>query len=208
MIRKELPFWTGLAAGAIVVADYFLRVPAIAAMAREVLQWRVILAAFALALGIGNLTRIHVTAVTRKKAYWPFSLILLAGLYGYLVLGLLTTTRSISYKFVFDNLYQPLSGTWYSITVFYMMSATWRAFRIRNAQAGVMLASAALVMLGQVGAGALLWRGLPTIASWLMTTGQNAGMRGITISASLGMVALSLRVILGLERSHMGGVGE
>lgn len=208
MIRKELPFWIGLVCATVVLADYFFAVPFLAAASKEILQWRVILAAFALALGIGNLTRIHGSAIAHRKQYWPFSVLLLATLYGYLLLGIVATSKSPVYKFFWDYMYQPLSGTWYSMTVFYMTSACWRAFRIRNAHAAIMMVAAVIVMLGQVGLGKVLWSQLPVIGNWIMTYPNNAGMRGISIGAALGMVALSLRVILGLERGHLGGVGE
>jgi hypothetical protein len=207
-LRKELPFWVGLAAAAIIMVDYFFNIPALSQASKDILQWRIILSAFALALGIGNLTRIHSHIIAQRKPYWTFSVLLLFTLYAYLLLGIATTTRSPQYKFWWDNLYQPLHGTWYSMTVFYMTSACWRAFRIRNSQAAIMLASAVLVMLGNVGIGKVMWSQLPVIAAWINSIPTNAGMRGITIGASLGMISLSLRVIVGLERGHLGGVGE
>jgi len=92
--------------------------------------------------------------------------------------------------------------------VFYMTSACWRAFRIKTPQAAVMMGAAVLAMLGQVGIGQVIWSQLPAIKSWLQGPPTTAGMRGITIGAALGMISMSFRVILGLERSHLGGVGE
>jgi hypothetical protein len=191
-----------------VIVDYFFNIPTVSVFSKEFVQWRNIVAAFALALGVGNLTRIHSRALNQKKEYWFFSLVLLVTMYGYIALGVLTTTRSVPYTFFWHNLFQPLSGTWYSMTVFYMTSACWRAFRIKTPQAAVMLGAAVLAMLGQVGIGQVIWSELPVIKTWLQGPFTTAGMRGITIGAALGMISLSFRVILGLERSHLGGMGE
>lgn len=208
MLRKELPVWIAMATGGIVLIDYFFNVPALSTISRELVSWRNILAAFALALGIGNLTRIHLTRARERRAYWPYSVLLLVTVYGFLALGLVATPKHATYQFFWNNLYQPLSATWYSTTVFYMTSATWRAFRIRNAQSGVLLLSGIIVMLGSVGVGYALWPEIPRISAWLLDIPNTAALRGITIGAALGMTALSLRVILGLERGHLGGVGE
>lgn len=206
--RREFPMWVGLVAGVMVIVDYFFNIPTLSIFFKEIVQWRNIVAAFALALGVGNLTRIHSHAISQKREYWFFSILLLVTMYGYMALGLITTSKSVPYRFFWDNMFQPLSGTWYSMTVFYMTSACWRAFRIKTPQAAVMLGAAVLAMLGQVGFGQIIWSQLPAIKSWLQGPPTTAGMRGITIGAALGMISMSFRVILGLERSHLGGVGE
>jgi len=208
MVRRELPVWLGFIGGMMVIIDYFFKNPTVALLSKEFLNWRIVMAAFALALGIGNLTRIHGRAVAAKKQYWTYSVLLLVSLYGYLALGLLTSTTSKGYLFFWNNLYQPLGGTWYSITVFYMASAAWRAFRMRNVEAAVLLAAAMLAMLGAVGIGAAISPSIPKFAKWLANVPQAAALRGITIGAALGMIGVSLRVILGLERTHLGGAGE
>jgi uncharacterized membrane protein YhaH (DUF805 family) len=208
VLRKELPVWIGTIAGGIVVIDYFFNIPGLNTISREIVSWRIILAAFALALGIGNLTRIHMRRLRERRAYWPYSLILLVTIYGYLALGLIASANHPTYKFFWNNLYQPLSATWYSTTVFYMCSATWRAFRARTPQAAVLLLSGIIVMLGSVGIGYAISPQIPKLSAWLIAIPNTASMRGITIGGALGMIALSMRVILGLERGHLGGVGE
>jgi len=46
---------------------------------------------------------------------------------------------------------------------------------------------------------------LSQVASWIMTFPQTAGQRAIMIGIALGLVSTSLRIILGIERSHLGG---
>jgi len=64
-------------------------------------------------------------------------------------------------------------------------------------------------MLGNVPLGTMLfgeWIG--NAATWIMEVPNSAAMRGIQVGATLGAVATALRILLGIERGHLGGVGE
>jgi hypothetical protein len=45
--------------------------------------------------------------------------------------------------------------------------------------------------------------GFASIKDWLMSIPQAAASRGITIGLTLGGIAMSLRIILGIERTYM-----
>ncbi|OYD14627.1 hypothetical protein CH333_07520, partial [candidate division WOR-3 bacterium JGI_Cruoil_03_44_89] len=59
--------------------------------------------------------------------------------------------------------------------------------------------------LGRVPIGSLIWNKLPTVAEWIMFYPNMAGQRAIMIGIALGTVSYSLRVILGIERTYLGG---
>jgi hypothetical protein len=46
---------------------------------------------------------------------------------------------------------------------------------------------------------------LSNFADWVMNFPNAAGQRAIMIGIALGIVSTSLRIILGIERSHIGG---
>ena len=83
-----------------------------------------------------------------------------------------------------------------------IVSASYRAFKIRNWQSALLMVSAVIVMLGQIGIGSPY---LPSFSQWIMSVPNTAGMRGISIGGALGAIALSIRVLLGFERTYMGG---
>ena len=104
----------------------------------------------------------------------------------------------------------------FALLAFFVASASYRAFKIRNAEATVLLVSGILIMLGRVPLGAWLtkwtlsipwlsWLHLPNIQEWLYQYPNAAGARAIMIGIGLGIVGTSLRVILGIEKSFMGG---
>ena len=73
------------------------------------------------------------------------------------------------------------------------------------------LIAAIIVMLGRVPLGQLLTRNwpeavqLPNMTEVIMAYPNMAAFRGILMGAALGVMAMGLRIILGIERSYLGG---
>lgn len=65
--------------------------------------------------------------------------------------------------------------------------------------------SAIVVMMGRIPFGDMLTKGSMTpISEWLMTIPNTAAQRGIIIGAALGAASMSIRIILGIERTYLG----
>lgn len=207
-MKRQGPVLVAFLTGMIVLGGYFLKSEAVVDLSAQIVRWRIIVAAFALALGGVNMFRLHGKAIVSRGKNWPYSVVFLVAFCSYFILGVTKSTTSPEYKYIWQNLYQPASSTMYSFTLFYMTSACWRAFRIRNWQAGVLMVTGAVVLLGQVGVGAALSSAIPAISNWIIDTPNAAAIRAITIGGSLGMVIMSIRVILGLERTYMAGRQE
>jgi len=200
-----IPILVSLVVGVVVVADFFINQSSLVTVSRELMNWGVIISAFATGLGAANLLRIHGKKAQQQRTNWQYSVVLLVALIAYTILGIVTRNTSQPYQFVFNNLYNPLGATVFSFNAFFMTSAAYRAFRIKTAPATVLLIAAVLVMLGNVGIGAVISKHIPVIAGWIQRVPTTAGFRGVTIGAALGAMGLSLRIILGIERSHYGG---
>jgi len=204
-VRSSLPIYLGVVGGAVVLLAYFLTPKLLQDLSKWFGEWRMTLAAFALTLGAGNLLRIHANRIRLKRESFAFSYVLIFFLIGYIVLGTFWGRTHPLYSYIFDNAYQPLSATVFSINAFYISTACYRAFRARNLQAAVLLIAGVVVMLGKVGIGYAIWPGFATVTDWIMNVPNSAAMRGINMAAALGALGVSLRVILGLERGHLGG---
>ncbi|MEJ5171489.1 MAG: hypothetical protein WHU10_10915, partial [Fimbriimonadales bacterium] len=105
----------------------------------------------------------------------------------------------------------------FSLLAFYLASASYRAFRIRSAEAGLMMATALIVMLGQTPFGMYLtgWLGeqfralwLPNVAGWVLRVPNSAVVRGLIFGTMLGGIGTALRYWLNLEKGSALGGGD
>ena len=102
----------------------------------------------------------------------------------------------------------PLQGTMFAILAFFIASAAYRSFRARSREAAVLLVAAMIVMMGRVPLGEYILPISGDLSGWILNV-LNAGVRrAILIGVSLGAVALSLKIIFGVERSYLGGGRE
>ncbi len=205
--KRQVPLAVAFATGMLILLQYFLKIDAWALIVSNMVNWNVIISAFALAVGMGNLFVIHSKKLRMKGKETLYSFVLLFAMVVWFIIGVSQGTTGRVYKQLWDNMLLPAQATMYSTTIFFITSAAYRAFRVKNAQAAVLLISALLVM-GRVGIGAVLWPGFQTVSSWIMAIPNTAGMRAVTVGGGMALVGNSIRIILGLERNYLGGLGK
>jgi hypothetical protein len=222
-MRREIPLAITFIVGMFMLVDFFVPHEAVSAVGEEMKQWGTIVIAASILLGIGNLIRVHSKKIARRQTGWGFSVVCLSimtlmlwfGLWPGEKLGPNPLVGSIGqgtyFNWMYLNMDVPLQGTMFSLLAFFIASAAYRAFRLRSPEASLLLIAAIIVMLGRVPLGQLLTKNLPEKATlpWLtetiMTYPNMAAFRGVLIGAALGVMATGLRIILGIERSYLGG---
>jgi len=207
-VKRVLPMILTLISGSTVLADYFWDSSLLSGVTARFLAWSVLISSFATGLGGANLLAIHWRNVRVKKSGWGLSAVLIVSLLAWLCIGIGGGTSSPLYRFIWQNVYSSLSATLFALNAFFIASAAYRSFRVRNVDSSLLLIAAAIVMLGRVGLGEVLYRGMPQLADWLMKVPGTGGMRGITMGGALGAVTIGIRTILGLERSGAAGLTD
>jgi hypothetical protein len=180
-------------------------------------DWYSIISAFAIWLGALNLMKISFEKIYKKDKDWFFAATTIVTFLLILIVGLFFSggrqylEQGSGFDWLYRNIYSPLSATMFALLAFFVASASYRAFRARNAQATVLLLAAFIVMAGRTPFGDWItlylpegWR-LSNLSNIIMNYFNVAGQRAIMIGISLGVVSTSLRIILGIERSHLGG---
>ena len=222
-MKREIPLFLTFLAGIFMVLGFFIPHAAVQAGQNEVQAYGIILLAASVLLGIMNLFRINLLKVSRREEDWPFKLLLLVCMVGMFLAGMTQPfnldsndtatgpTTHTTFDWLFTAVFSPLQSSMFALLAFFIASAAFRAFRIRTFEASLLAVAGILVMMGRVPLGAVIWpsaHGVPGVAEiqeWIMTVPTVAARRGIFIGAALGAISLGLRVILGLERAHLGG---
>lgn len=170
------------------------------------LPWVYASVPFAALLGVISLTMMHNSKIKRRAPKWQYSYFFYAGFVVTALAGFIGGSQKGGLMmWIFENVQMPMSSTMFSLLAFYMASAAYKAFRARSVEATVLLIAAIVVMLAQVPLGVKLYKGLPVISQWILDVPNLASKRGIAIGVGLGGVATSLKILLGIERSYLGG---
>ena len=215
---------TGLV-GVLLIAGYFIPREPFHEIEQRIPDFFNIIAAFAFVLGGGNLLRVHLTKVSRRDHEWGYSLVTLVGFLVMLAVGLFKLGASgdwklslgdprLWYDWVYQAVFVPCQSTMFSLLAFFVASASYRAFRAKTPESTLLLLAAFVILLRITPVVALTawipepwseYLHLPNLAAWIMVVPNLAGQRTIQIGIALGIISNSLRLILGIERSHLGG---
>jgi len=225
-MRRQVPLAITFFVGTLLIISVFS--PPIETLGEDFSVFFDIIAVFAFFLGGGNLLRVHLTKISRKRKDWVFSIVTIAGFALMLWAGLFkimnpggisaeVVTPESLFGMVFESVLIPLQSTMYSLLAFFIASASYRAFRAKNREATILLVAAFIILLGRTAFGTMLtawvpdsWSLLqiPNLAIWIMNSPNLAGQRAILIGIGLGVVSMSLRIILGVERTYLGDDGR
>lgn len=169
-------------------------------------DWVRVVGGLGLVLGIYSLLQTHLRKVARRTRDWAFSLVAVVSFVIMAVLGIgWGIGQESAFNWVFNNVYAPLDATMFSLLAFFVASAAYRTFRARTVEAALLLTAAIVVMFGRVPLGQMIFPKAPDVAEWIMAYPTTAAKRAILLGVTLGSVAMSLRIMLGIERSHLGG---
>jgi len=207
-MRKEGPMILTVLSSLVVVFSCYFFLGEQWNLMEPINNWFNISLALSLGLGFVNLTAIHWKYIQRKREGWIYSVLLLVVMYAYVALGMYQQHTGTQFNWIYQNVMTTLGAAIFSLLAFFITSASYRAFRIRTKEATILLVMAVFMMLARAPIGDAIWGNWSEFANqWIMGTLNMAGMRGIQLGAAVGGFAVALRILLGLERAHLGGTG-
>lgn len=205
-MKKSIPLFLVFLVGILMIVQFFIPHPISVAFYRGFLNWFTAMVLFALIIGIGTLLHRHWDKIRKKKQDWQFSIVTIFGFWLMIILGVFWGIDEGSmFMKIFEYVLTPLQATMFSLLAFFIASAAFRAFRARTFEATLLLVAALIVMVGRVPLGDRLTFGMASyLTEWIFRIPNLAAKRGIQMGIALGMIATSLKIIFGIERSWLG----
>lgn len=205
-MRRRIPQIICGAMGALLFILHFLEHPdAKSAYLMLINEYWQILFAFALLVGVVSFVKNNLKGIERGNDRLN-RVVTLLGFLSMPVLALIWGIKGgTPFMWMFDNVQAPMQATVFALLAFYVASASFRGFRARSIPAAVLLISALLTLLSRSDIGSLLHDSVPQFADWVRNNPSMSARRAILIGIGLGSLTTSLRVILGIERTWLGG---
>ena len=206
-MKRQIPLAVCFLSGLFFAVQYFVPHPVPAWFYERLLNWIIIIGFFALGLGLISLWITHLPKVLRQQPGWGYNAVTLVGFVAMASLGLIWgKAPGTPFIWMYNYLMNPITATMFALLAFFIASAAYRAFRMRSLLATILLVAAVIVMMGRVPLGDLLSFGyFGKIANWLLNYPNLAAKRAILIGVGFGQAAVALKIILGIERSYLGG---
>jgi hypothetical protein len=199
-----------IASGLLVLAGYFFAhlsnggTSLLAEIQMLLLNWAIILAGFAILIGIVNLFIVHLGKFQGKKKGSAYSLLLMLALITTFIFGLV---KPVQVGIVFTTIQLPVEASLMALLAVTLTYASIRLLRSRfNLLSVIFLITALLILLGTA---PLPFLGnLPGISDWVRPFISHviatSGARGILLGVALGTLTTGLRILFGADRPYEG----
>lgn len=199
-----------IASGVLVLAGYFYvqngngQASLFMNIRLTLLDWAVILAGFAVFIGIYNLFQVHLKKIKKPQLGSLYSLLLLISLAVTFLLGLVKPSLM---GFVFTTVQLPVEASLMALLAVTLTYASIRLLRRRlNLLSVIFLVTALLILLGTA---PLPFLGnIPVLSDWMRPfiaqVMAAAGARGILLGVALGTLTTGLRILFGADRPYGG----
>ena len=231
-MKRTVPLVITATVGVLLIIATF--VPALSEWSEDATTFFAIIAAMAFVLGGGSLLKVHLKKISDRPQGWAYSLIVLSTFAITLAIGLFkigvppnpgfpdkpwggaVSGEGTAFWWIYEFVFKPLTATMFAMLAFYIASAAFRAFRAKNFEAILLLGTAFIILLGRTAAGPFLTDWIPVdgpfsglrteeLSVYIMQVFNTAGNRAIIIGIALGIASTSLKILMGLDRSYLGG---
>jgi len=176
-----------------------------------------VLSAMVFLLGPIHLARHHISAIIHKRENWVGSIVFLVSLLVTIVAmggrgltGDAAPKAAANFQLAFDVMYWGVvfgfGASSMALLAFYLVSAAYRAFRLTNLDAAVMMAAAVVVLLGMAPVGDWITLWLPEAGQFrfwarkILEVPNTAVQRAVLIGGAAGGFAAGMRLWLGIGK--------
>ncbi len=205
-MKKILPITNAIIAvisGLFVLSGYFFP-GAFGGIQSTLIGWAIILAAFALLLGIFNLAMVHRKKIGSEGPDRVYSIVLLISLFTTILIVTVSGPTGSWSLWVFNTFQVPVEVSLLAVLAVVLVYAgarllarrpKWNTILFLVTVLVVLLGSVPLFLIGEI-------TPLSVVRGWLTQVPAIAGARGLLLGVALGTVATGLRILIGVDRPY------
>ena len=217
-MKRQIAYFLVIFIGFLTLIGHFINYPPLNDFIdNDATQWFDIISGFAAFLGVINLLQLHLNKVANKRKHYQYSIITLFGFIIMIIFGFIYNGSNVpmgphlkeegsAFYWMFQNIYLPLGATMFALLAFFVASASYRAFKIRNFEATLLLVSGIFLMLGRVPVGQLIpwWLSLEIYICLIfaITAGLFTNKKTLFYTLLISMIILPF-IILQLDLSQL-----
>jgi hypothetical protein len=208
-MRYVIPAAVAIGVGLLTLITYLLEASGLLSLRLILVDWAVLLAGWALLVGVLNLILVHIRRVQARERGWVYSLITAAAAMFTLMIGSAEGLTGVSPLYtpgtvtqvLFSGIVASSQAALAGLVMFFLVVAAVRLVRNQaNPWSFVFLGAVILTLVGWLPFQLLgPVRGLQ---GWFIRVPAAAGARGILLGVALGTVAVGIRVLTGVERPY------
>jgi hypothetical protein len=201
-MRRSLSSTLVVVVGLVLLGDFVIVNPSLAALAGTLLDYVVLLAAAAAIAGGLALALRHVGDLRHARGDRTGSLLLLAGMAAILVAGFVPGSSGAAdpaVRWLVGALLAPLVAALFALLFFFLLAAARRGMRLRWRETTVMLLAAAVVLVLQLPLGGAVGRSLAAVAGWALDVPIGAVFRGLLIGVAIATAIAAARILLAVD---------
>ncbi len=205
-LRAPISMVVAIFVGILVLVLYFIPYGPLLEARALLFQWVMILAAFALLVGVFNLLQTHLGKIRKSQPGSGYSVVILVSfIITVVVVGYLEPSHWIS-QWIFNSIAVPIESSLMALLAIVLAYACTRLLARRlNAPALIFAVTAVLVLLGT--APLFLLSDVPAfiqLRAFIMQWLAVGGGRGLLLGVGLGTLAVGARILMGVDRPYGG----
>ena len=204
--RVLIPVLIVAFSGGVMIAEYFLSPEIFSVLGTELKKLGVLVFSMSMIVGLVGVTLNAVRKISqRTQGEWYYNIWLLALLYSWIIVGLIYTPTHEFYQFLFDNFITALYQSMLALPALSLFVAIYRSYKVKASINSILLTlSFLLVLIAGAPLGEAIWPGFSPIRTWIINVPSASAERALIITMALGVIGLSLRTILGIEKTWLG----
>ena len=208
-VKRQLPIAIFGIVRLFLIGSWFVHYKPLLDLGNRIMQVGTIATAFALTLGALNLIQHHGKHVmARTESQWIWSLYTLAVFIPLTLWGVAFGPSESINTWIYQNVNSPLGSAMWGLLAPYIVTASFRAFKLKNRESLVVTLCCVFVLLMNAPIGEVIWPGFALIGRWITDNVQTTGVRVFTIGVAIGTIALYIRTLFGRETASLGFGGD